>query len=45
MDGAWCAGCEGILDRMKQATMDGVDALDKRKSEYARLRVLDGGRA
>jgi hypothetical protein len=43
--GAWCAGCWEILDRIRQATINGADALNRRKSEHARLRILDGGRA
>ncbi len=42
--GAWCPGCWEILDGIRQATLDGADALNKRKSGHARLRVLDGGR-
>jgi len=30
---------------LTQATINGADALNRRKSEHARLRILDGGRA
>ena len=42
---AWLARNEPILDRIRQATINGADALNRRKSEHARLRILDGGRA